>query len=322
MKKMYRIWLTVLTAAVLLVGCNTADETKNADPSKEKEPAQVQSFPVTVKDAIGEEVTIEKKPERIVSLIPSNTEVVFALGRGKQVVGGSDYDNYPEETKDIEKVGGTELNVEKIISLNPDLVLAHESTHNSNEGVQQLKDAGLKVVIVNDGQSFKDVYKSIKMIGQAAGEQEKADQLVADMKEKLSKIEEKAKAIPESDRKKALIEVSPAPEVYVAGKNTFMDEMLALIHADNAAEKVDGWAKLDEESMIQENPDVIITTYGYYTENPEKQILSRKGWENVGAVKNEQVYDVHSDLVTRSGPRLVEGVEELAKAIYPDTFEK
>jgi iron complex transport system substrate-binding protein len=98
--------------------------------------------------------------------------------------------------------------------------------------------------------------------------------------------------------------------------------MLTLINADNAAAEQEGWVKMNEEAIIALNPDVILTTYGYYTENAKDLVLSREGWEGVSAIKNERVYDVHSDLVTRTGPRLVQGVEELAKAVYPDLFNE
>jgi len=117
------------------------------------------------------------------------------------------------------------------------------------------------------------------------------------------------------------VEVSPAPEIYTAGKNTFINEMLELIGAKNAAGDMEGWAKVDQEAIVERNPDVVVTTYGYYTENAVELVLGRQGWENVKAVKGKQVFDVHSDLVTRSGPRLAEGAEELAKAIYPDVFK-
>lgn len=117
------------------------------------------------------------------------------------------------------------------------------------------------------------------------------------------------------------MEVSPSPDIYTPGKNTFMDEMLHIISADNAAAELDGWAKIDEESMIAANPDVIITTYGYYKKDAVSEVTARKGWQDVNAVKNGQVFDVPSDLVTRSGPRLIEGVEELAKAVYPNQFD-
>ncbi|WP_285768118.1 ABC transporter substrate-binding protein [Peribacillus sp. SI8-4] len=319
-KKVFGLILVMLLTAGMMVGCSgTTNEGKEKQQTNQ---ATHQAFPVTIKDATGEKVTIEEKPKKIVTLIPSNTEVVFALGLGDKVIGVSDNDNYPEETKDIEKVGGMEMNTELIVSLKPDLVLAHASSaHNSEAGLQQLKDAGIDVLVVNDAQSFSEVYESIDMIGKATGEQAKAKDIIAGMKTKLKGISEKAKSLKQSERKTVLVEVSPSPDIYTPGKNTFMNEMLAMISADNAAADVDGWAKMDEESMIAANPDVIITTYGYYTKDPVNEVIGRKGWQDVTAVKNAKVFDVHSDLVTRSGPRLIEGVEELAKSIYPNIFD-
>ncbi|MFF5399022.1 ABC transporter substrate-binding protein [Peribacillus butanolivorans] len=321
MKKIYGLILVMLLTTGMMVGCN--DTSKEGTKEKQQtNHTENQAFPITIKDATGEKVTIEEQPKKIVTLIPSNTEVVFALGLGKKVVGVSDNDNYPEETKEIEKVGGMEMNTELIVSLKPDLVLAHASSaHNSNEGLQQLKDAGIDVLVVNDAQSFDEVYESIDMIGQATGEHDKAKEIVANMKTKLKEIQEKAKSVKDEERKTVLVEVSPSPDIYTPGKNTFMNEMLNIISAKNAAAELDGWAKIDEESMIAANPDVIITTYGYYTKDPVSEVTGRKGWEDVAAVKDGQVFDVHSDLVTRSGPRLIEGVEELAKSVYPNLFD-
>jgi iron complex transport system substrate-binding protein len=157
------------------------------------------------------------------------------------------------------------------------------------------------------------------MIGKATGETAKADEMIKGMKDKLAEIKAKAGEIKE--KKKVLVEVSPAPEIYTPGKNTFMDQMLSSINAENIANDQEGWIKIDQEAMIKRNPDVIVTTYGYYVKNPAEQVLSRKGWETVNAVKNKQVVDVDSDRVTRSGPRIVEGVEDLAKAVYPEIFK-
>jgi iron complex transport system substrate-binding protein len=319
MKKFYAFLVTMLLAAGVLAGCGESAE----HPKEEKkvEEGQKGAYPVTINDALDNEVVIETKPERIVSVIPSNTEIAFELGFGEEVVGVSDFDNYPPEAEKKEKVGGLEFNVEKVISLNPDLVLAHASTAQSSEaGLQQLKDAGVPVLIVNDAKNFDEVYESIEMIGTAAGAKEKADQLVSDMKSKLEEIKTKAQAIKEEDRKSVMVEVSPAPEIYAAGKNTFMDEMLSAINAENIISE-EGWPKMDSEAIIERNPDVIVTTHGFYTEDSVGNVLSRDGWQDITAVKNKQVAAVDSDMVTRSGPRIIEGVEELAKAIYPDVFK-
>ncbi len=321
MKKWYSLLLAVILMVGVMAGCvEKKDQVKEENNTSVEKKSEVGTFPVTIKDAADKKVVIEKKPEKIVSLIPSNTEIAFALGLDKEVVGVSDFDNYPAEATKKEKVGGQELNLEKIISLKPDVVLAHASSaHNSEAGLQQLKDAGIPVLIVNDAQNFDQVYDSIAMIGKATGETAKATELIKGMKDKLADIKTKAAAI--KTKKKVLVEVSPAPEIYTPGKNTFMDQMLNLINAENIANDQEGWIKIDQEAMIKRNPDVIITTYGYYVDHASDQVLARQGWENVSAVKNKQVVDVDSDQVTRSGPRIVEGVEDLAKAIYPDVFK-
>jgi iron complex transport system substrate-binding protein len=321
-QKFYALFALLALSLGILAGCGSttekAEDNQNTEGQTEQSEQQA-AFPLTLTDALDNEVVIEEEPKTIVSLIPSNTEIVYELGLGEKVVGLSDYDNYPEETANVEKVGGMEFNVEKIVSLNPDIVLAHESSALAAEaGLTQLKDAGITVFVVNDAVNFEEVYETINLIGQMTGTTEEAEALTADMKAKLDEIKEKAATV--TEKKKVFVEVSPAPDIYTPGKNTFMDIMLQVINAENAAGDLDGWASIDQESIVERNPDVIITTYGYYSEDPVGQVTSREGWADVTAVKNKQVVDVHSDLVTRPGPRLVEGVEELAKAVYPEVF--
>lgn len=326
LKKLSTLIVVLLLAISVIAGCGN-QEAKEPEKAPQSEPvdsnqqgAEASAFPVTLTDADGNEITIGKKPERIVSLIPSNTEIAFALGLGEEVVGVTDFDNYPKEVETKEKIGGIEFNVEKIISLNPDLVLAHASTSKSAEpGLKQIRDAGITVLVVNNAASIADVYQSIDLIAKATGTAEEGEKLINDMKAKFAEIEEKASAIQEGEEAVVWVEVDPT--LYTTGKGTFMDEMLTMIHAKNAAGDQEGWVQFTEEDAIKLNPDVIITTYGNYIENPVGQVLSRKAWVEVNAVKNKRVYDVDPDTVTRSGPRLTDGVEELAKAIYPDIFK-
>ncbi|KZE64289.1 iron ABC transporter substrate-binding protein [Fictibacillus phosphorivorans] len=319
MKKFTQMTMMLLLVIAIITGCSTANETADQNG---KGSQKVQSdFPLKVKDASGKEVTIEERPEKIVSLIPSNTEILFALGLEKEVVGVSDFDNYPEAAAKKTKIGGMEFNVEKIVGLKPDLVLAHESgMATAKDGLKQLEDAGIAVFVVKDATNFDDTYDSIDTISEVTGTESKGDEIIKGMKDDLADIEDKAKSVKE--KKKVWVEVSPSPEIYTAGKGTFIDEMLKAINAENAAGDLDGWAKVSEEQPVAYNPDVIVTTYGYYTEKPKEQVIARKAWKDVSAVKNNNIYDVHSDKVTRPGPRLIEGVEELAKAIYPDVFKK
>ncbi|WP_066366671.1 ABC transporter substrate-binding protein [Neobacillus fumarioli] len=321
MKKLYSLLFVLMLIVGALAGCA---EKKDQGNEKQKTTAdkttEQVTFPVTIKDALNNKVVIAKKPKRIVSLMPSNTEIAFDLGLDKEIVGVTDFDNYPQEAAKKEKIGGQDFNVEKIIALKPDLVLAHGSSANTAAaGLKQLKDAGIPVLVVPNAQNFDQVYDSINMIGKATGETGKAAEIIKGMKDKLAEIKAKAQSI--KNKKKVFIEVSPAPDIYTTGKNTFMDDMLKTINAENIASDQTGWIKVDQEAMIKRNPDVIITTYGNYVKNPVEQVLSRKGWENVSAIKNKQVFDVNSDEVSRPGPRLVKGVEDFAKAIYPEVFK-
>ncbi|WGG43730.1 ABC transporter substrate-binding protein [Rossellomorea sp. DA94] len=319
MKHTVKALLALLVAIGFLTACGTND----GEQTKKKETAEVNQnesgYPLSLTDALDNKVTLEEQPKHIVSLIPSNTEILFELGLNKEIVGVSDFDNFPKEAADKEKIGGMEFNVEKIVSLEPDLVLAHESTAKSaEEGLNQLKDAGVNVFIVQDAKSFEEVYNTIQDIGTLVGKKGQADSVVSEMKSDLKSIQEKASEV--TEKKRVYVEVSPSPDIYSTGKNTFIDQMLSMVNAENVMSDQEGWVQVNQEAVISSNPDSIITTYGYYSENPKEQIMGRKGWEDVTAVKNGDVHDVHSDLVTRTGPRLVEGVEEIAKSIYPEVF--
>jgi len=307
--------LFILSMSLFLTACGT-EEAKKEQPTNES--GQASDYPLTVTDASGKEVTIEEEPETIVSLIPSNTEIAYSLGLGDKIIGVSDYDNYPEEVTTKEKIGGLELNVELIVSLDPDLVLAHESSLNtSHSSLEQIEAAGIDVVVVDDAQSFDAVYDSIMFVGEVTNKTKEAQAVVDGMKGKLVSIQETVK--PYNKDVSVYVEVSPPPSLYTVGKNTFMEEALSFIGATNIIEE-EGWIPVDGEAVVIKNPDVIVTTYGYYTENAVEEIKKRSGWQDVTAVAKGQIYDVNSDLVSRAGPRLVEGVEELAKAIYPEAF--
>ncbi len=313
--------LVLLLSFSLLAGCST--DNKNVDDitsNQEKtEQSQTNAFPITLKDDLGNEVTIEKQPEKIVSILPSATEILFALGLDNEIIGVSEHDNYPEAALEKEKIGDMDMNTEKIISLMPDVAfLAKYNYENSAEAIKQLEQLGIKVVIIDTEESFEAAYESIELIGKATGKTEEAKEVVASMKEQMEQIKEKASKV--TEKKKVWVEISPQPDLYTAGQHTYIGEMLNLIGAENIAAE-EGWYNVNEEEVVKLNPEVIVTTYGYYVENAVEQVLSRDGWQEVTAVKNKAVYDVNSDTMTRPGPRLVDGVEELGKAIYPEIFE-
>lgn len=271
-------------------------------------------------EATGPQAPVQEpaaQPQRIVSLVPSNTEILFALGLGDAVVGVSDYDNYPEAVQEKTKVGGREFNVEAILELQPDLVLAQASSAlTSQDGLEQIRQAGIQVISIETAASFPEVYESIRQIAQVTGTEEAGEQLISEMQTEVDAILEKVadvKAAPS-----VWIEVSQ--DLYTAGKGTFMDEMLTMLHAKNIAGETEGWSQWNEEDVIAANPSVIMVTYADYVPEWDTQLLTRAGWEGVQAIAQKQIHALPSDETSRPGPRLVEGLRAMAQILYPDQF--
>jgi len=264
-----------------------------------------------------ENSAIFNEPQRIISLMPSHTETLFALGLSDKVVAVTKYDNYPTDVKDkVEYVfeDGINPNVEQIVKLNPDLVVlgAH-----SRQLIDKLKSLGLNVVNY-DPQSIKESYETIKAIGKVTNKESEAIELVNKMNEKEQMIVNKVTQIEESDKVHVWVEVSP--ELFTPGQGTFMNELITEAGGINIVDE-QGWVQFNEEKIIKKNPQVILTTYGYYDKNATANILAREGWQNVSAVKQKRIVDLNSELVTRPGPRIIDGLELISKSLYPELFK-
>ncbi|MFS0690518.1 ABC transporter substrate-binding protein [Sporosarcina sp. 179-K 8C2 HS] len=321
MKKMWQLWLTAILATFLLAACGTENAEKDNKPATENTQKEAKTaeaaFPVTLTDAVGNDITLEQAPETIVSMIPSNTEILFALGLNDEIVGVNDWDNYPEEALEKEKIGGQEFNVEKIVSMTPDIVFAHESMLGiSDEGLQQLRDAGINVFVVKNAADFEETYETIETLGKATGKSEEAATIIEDMKAKVEEVLAKTATV--ENKKRVLIENSDAPEIYAPGKNTFMQEMLDMIGAENIVTEED-WVMISPEEIVSQNPDVILIMYSYVPDIVES-VKNRDGFGDITAVKEDAVVQVNEDITSRTGPRLAIGLEEVAKAIYPEAF--
>ncbi|MGE7947857.1 ABC transporter substrate-binding protein [Lysinibacillus sp. NPDC093688] len=321
MKKFWKIGLSAFLAVGLLAACNTKEATNDKSSSAEQqETSKVNqaTFPMTITDATGKDITLEAPPEKIVSLIPSNTEILFGLGLNDEIVGVTDNDDYPPEATKKEKVGGMDYNIEQIIALTPDIVFAHASGMvNSKGAIEQLEAAGVKVFVVADAKNFNETYTTIEQLGHATGKLEEAKKIVANMKAKVAEVETKLEGV---KPKKVFVESSDEPEIYTAGKGTFMNEMLEMIHAENIAADSNNWFKIDAEQIIEKNPDVIVVAYSYVP-NILTKIPQRPGFGTITAVKNKAIVQVDKNTTSRQGPRLADGLEELAKAVYPEAFK-
>lgn len=310
-KSLSVIFLALIMMVVLGACGNTSNETSS---SKTQNETSATVYPYTVKDSQGNETVIEKEPKRIISVAPSITEIIYALGKGDELVGRTDYDDYPEQVKNVESVGSlTDPNVEKIIALKPDIVIA--STHFRDEVEKKLEDLGIKVVVLYDANNFNGVYDSINTVGQIVNAQDKAKDIVTSMKKKIEDVEEKVKG-------------KEIPKVYyvvgfgkdgdfTATGDTFIGQMINMAGGNNIAKDATDW-KYSLEKIIANNPDYIVISKN---NGMKEQFMATAGYEELSAVKNNKVIEIDDNLLNRQGPRLADGVEALAKILHPDAFK-
>lgn len=298
----------------------TAAETKpaeqkpaeTADTSQATDEAAKTAYPLTLKDATGKEITFAAAPKKIVSLAPSETEALFALGLDEQIVGVSDNDDYPEAAKSKPKMGGFELNTEAIVAAQPDIVFVADLTDDAT--VDSLRGLGLNVFKFNPD-TLEDVMKDIAVYGEITDRQAEARAVTDKMRTEIEQVRTAAASINDADKKTVYLEFSPG---WTVGKGEFMDELIGTSGAINAAANTAGWSEVNAEEIIHTNPDVIL--YSKMSVDPQT-IKDRSGWNGIAAVQNDQLFAIDDNLVSRPGPRLSEGLIEVFNAIYPGKLQ-
>ena len=253
--------------------------------------------------------------KRIISLMPSNTEILYELGLGDDVIGVSTVDDYPKEVKDKKQFDAMKLNKESLMKAKPDLILAHESQKATNDKVLKgLKDNGVKVVYVKDAQSIDEMYESFMQIGKVTHKEKAAKKLVKETKQNIENVK---KSVPNDVKgQKVFMEISSEPEIYTAGKETFFDDMLTQLKAENSFSNLKGWQKVSKEDIIKQNPDLMISTMGISSSEYQKMINKRGGFNQINAVQHNKVKAVNGDEISRPGPRIDDGLKKLKEAIY------
>ncbi|MBF4501441.1 ABC transporter substrate-binding protein [Savagea sp. SN6] len=315
MKKQYAfsLWMALF---LVLAGCSAEPELKPNDESTVQSVVDGTTYPLTTTDSFDNEITLSEEPKRIVSLMPSNTEILFALDLDESIIGVSDFDDYPKEAETKEKIGGMEFNVEAILALEPDLVVAHELNASAADGLKQLRQAGIPVYTVANAASFDATYDTILMLGEVVNRTKEAEQMVKEMQEAVDEVFRATEAI--DTPKRVFVETSDLPHIYTPGTDTFIDEMLSIMHAENVV-KEQGWVEMSPEAIVEENPDVIVIMYDYVP-NIIEQVKARPAFDAVKAVQQDAVVQVDENLLSRQGPRLSEGLRQLAEAVYPEAF--
>lgn len=329
MKKFSRIIALFTFLMLSVAGCQTQSPATGANTTSGStqavtQPATTPSttaaqaaaetvYPYTFKTADGKDVIIDKEPQRIVSLSPTYTEVVYALGKGAQLVGRTDYCDYPAQTKDVVSVGSmTKPSVEKIVELNPDLILV---SFMEQEVVDQIEKSGAKVVQILTGNTIDGSYKNMEEIGCLLNANAQAKTLTETIQTDIAAVAAKVK------------DAAPVSIYYVAGfgKNgdytaggdTFLHELITLAGGDNIAKDVQGW-NFTTEKLAEKDPQyIVIGSMAKLTE----EFKTTEPYKNLTAVKENRVMEVDDNLVNREGPRLAQGVEAIARILHPELFK-
>ncbi|HSL41966.1 MAG TPA: ABC transporter substrate-binding protein [Anaerolineales bacterium] len=284
-------------------------------------PGDLTAPPQTFTDGLGREVTLAGGvATRVVSLAPSNTEILFAIGAGNQVVGRDQLSDFPEEAKSVIDIGSTfdVLNTEQIVSLKPDLVLAAEI--NTPEQVKQLEDLGLTVYYLKNPLTLEEMYDNVEIVAQLTGHTQEAAALVESLKARVAAVDEKIAPISSRPAVFYELDATDPAKPFTAGKGTFITQLIDRAGGYNIASDLEGYPQISLEQVVAADPAFIILGNARYGVTPES-IAQRPGWENLSAVKNGKVLPFNDDLVSRPGPRLVDALEELAKLMRPELFQ-
>jgi iron complex transport system substrate-binding protein len=280
---------------------------------------QAQFQPGTYIDDMGREVRIDEVPQRIVSLAPSNTEILFALGLGDRVVGVTRYCNYPEEAKEKEEVGGfATADLEKIIALEPDLILASGTLQKSL--VTELEARGQTVFWLYPC-TVNDILESFERIGELTGSTTAAQQLREGVEEQIEAVQAKIGDITDQERPTVFRVMSLDPVGTIGGESFQTDDYWIAGGKNIFADTEKNYFELDLETLLTLDPDIIVIC-GEDEEEAKARIISQEGWGDLTAVKTDRIVVISCDLICRPSPRIAQTIEQLAKGFHPSAFSQ
>ena len=317
--------LTALLAACQPAASTTASPSPPISTAPSATPAQTPApgtaYPLTVTDDAGREVTIPEDPQRIVSLAPSNTEIACAVDACDELVGVTDFDDYPPEVSEVtDVVVAAQVDVEQVVAAEPDLVLAAGNGITPVAVLEQLDDLGLTVLVLYP-QTLDEIYADIELVGEVLDEAAAAAAQVATMQEEIADVTD-AIAEGADSTPRVFYEVSVFEgQIYTAGEDSFLASMIELAGGD----PITGdslTTSIGQEDLVAADPEVILLGDAAYDPSVTPQaVAARPGWGEMSAVVNARVQPMPDDLViTRPGPRIAQGVLALARAFHPEVF--
>lgn len=265
------------------------------------------AYPLTIKDDLGRTVSFDAQPQRIISLTPSVTEMLFALEVGSRVVGVTNYCNYPAEALAIDKIGDINLNFERILELQPDLIIGVGSMQ--ADDINKLVSLGQRV-FVTEAAKIADIPRQMRVLGRILGNGVVGEKLASSFENSIAAIQKKVSQ--QKARPRVFIEVWNEP-LMTAGPGTFMDELIVLAGGSNiSGDSPYSWPQFSVETVVQRDPEVIILTCFN-----KKEVLNRKAWAGISAIKNGRVFEVNPDIYSRPAPRLIDALGEMYSLLHP-----
>lgn len=307
--------MIIVALAVLSLLASCASPAEKVAP-----PANMAAFPLQLTDQIARTVIIEKMPQKIISLAPSNTEIVYALGLEDRLVGVTEYCNYPEAAMSKPKIGGfSTVDIEKVVAIQPDLILA--ANIHRDKVIPELERLGL-TVITTDPHTIDEVIAAISLVGRATAKEDVSAKLAAEMQQRVAAVTDKIGTLTEAQRPRVLYIVWHNPLMTI-GAQTRINELLAKAGGTSISRDLsEDYPTISLEAVIAADPEVIIAGGGHGdgADAPLGYALNESRLATTAARQNSRVYGIDADLTSRPGPRIVDALEELAKMIHPELF--
>ncbi|NMB55122.1 MAG: cobalamin-binding protein [Leptolinea sp.] len=317
-----KFFLLFVVLCGMVTACSPAAPIPTATPLPTAAPAieSPRSTAIVMTDGLGRRVTLSQPAQRIISLAPSNTELLFAIGAGGQIIGRDSFSDYPPEAAALQDIGGPSFgsNMEMITKLQPDLILAAEI--NTVEQVADFKKLGLTVYYLSNPADLTGLYTNLEIVGKLTGREQKAAELSESFKKRIAAVDEKIAGITQRPVVFYEVDGTDPAKPWTTGPGSFMDKMIRQAGGVNAGGNLPiQWAQISQEELILQNPDLILLGDAKYGTTIE-MVKQRAGWDAIKAVQKDRIITFNDDLISRPGPRLVDGLEALAKAIHPELF--
>ncbi|MGO1922249.1 MAG: helical backbone metal receptor [Jeotgalicoccus sp.] len=254
---------------------------------------------------------------RIISLMPSNTEIIAELGMTENLAGITTADNFPEDlNENITRLDTFALDEESMMALHPTHIVSHEANHDANKNIidRVAANTGAETLIVNDAEKINEIYGTITDVGTFIGKEIEAEELNASLQQDVESIKNEYANKDEQD--KGLILISTAPDIYIAGNNTFIDDFLKTLNIGNVFEDVNGYPAITSEDLIAREPGTVISTLGISNEELTNELNNISGLEGAPITREENQCTPNPDTVSRPGPRFTEGLAAIAECVY------